>query len=74
MTIGTAGYVSITSYKPTNPTGYAFLCCQLVGYNNVSSKTAFVIDAMGDYVTGTANATVSSLTVQYVYAKGIERI
>ena len=70
ITIGSNGYVNITSYRPAAPTGFSFLCCFVSTYSETSTKDgAMTVNAGGDYLNGAANTTVTSLRVRYVFIK-----
>ena len=64
--------VDISSFKPTTPTGYAFLCALVRDVGTVQSgNTATVnVDGIsGSYLYGTSGSKYSNVLVRYIYIK-----
>lgn len=68
VTIGSGGYVSITSYAPSVPSGYTLFMVVCMGVSSTTSP-AFTVEADGGYVYGTPNATISGLLLRYIYVR-----
>lgn len=72
ITLSSSGFASISSYYPGTQAGYAFLGCLLYNFGNVSTKTAIGVTGNGNYVLGSANATITNLQLAYIYAPAVE--
>lgn len=76
-TIGTVDFtgattIDISSFKPTTPTGYAFLCAVVRDVGTVQSgNTANInVDGIsGSYLYGTSGCKYSNVLVRYIYIK-----
>ena len=70
VTIGSNGYTSISSFKPTTPSGYTFMFCAFWDYGHSSqSNTAHGVNASGSYMFGGANSTITGVTIAYFYVR-----
>lgn len=68
VTIGSAGYVYVSSYKPAH--SGILLCCLPYNFGTVSSHDAWGINANGDYIYGTGGATIDYVVIRYIYLGG----
>ena len=67
-----ATVIDISSFKPTTPTGYAFLCAVVRDVGTVQSgNTANInVDCIsGSYLYGTSGCKYSNVLVRYIYIK-----
>lgn len=67
ITIGSNGYTDIAFFFPQTPAGYSFLCCLPWDYGSATTSDAWGVNASGMYVYGTKNATISSVSLCYIY-------
>lgn len=65
ITINASGYYDIRSSFPSGM--HNFLFASMYNYGNISSKDALGVNGNGEYLFGTANATISSVTIRYFY-------
>lgn len=68
----TTPYISISSFKPTTPAGYTFLCAVVRDYGSITGGTSAVmnVDAVGgNYLFGITGSKYSNVLVRYIYIK-----
>ena len=69
LTIGSNGYTDISGSRPNPPNGYTLVNATIHNFGTVSSKDCISISSNGQWLIGTANATVTSIDVQYIFRR-----
>ena len=64
VTIGSGGYTDIGSYRPE---GHTIINTIIVTWSQNSKQDAFGVNKFGNYVFGTAGATITNLQLEYWY-------
>lgn len=67
VTFNAAGEVAVT--PPTTPSGYTFLTAIPYTYSGTTKGAVSCMGRNGNYLQGTPNITVTSITVRYIYIK-----
>ena len=65
ITIGANGYYNIRSSFPSGMNNFLF--ASMYDFGSISSANALGVNGNGEYLFGTANATISSVTIRYFY-------
>lgn len=65
VTIGSNGYTSISSYRPSGMNHFLF--ATMWNYGVTSSKDAITVNANGEFIAATGGSTISSINIAYFY-------
>lgn len=69
VTIMSAGYLSLSNYRPATPTGYRFMFAMINSYTSETAHAAFTITDEGTWLIGTGGDTITGLKVDYFFIK-----
>lgn len=67
VTFNANGEIPISA--PTTPSGYTFLTANPFNYSGLTKGAISCMGGSGNYLQGTPNITVTSITVRYIYIK-----
>lgn len=67
ITFNSGGEIAVS--PPTTPSGYTFLTAIPYTYSGTTKGAISCMGGNGNYLQGTPNITVTSITVRYIYVK-----